>query len=85
MMLKFVKSQPVLTAAFAAAVITMFIVPPDVQYVGYVNHTVLIQLFSLMTAVAGFRSIGLFEKATDKLLERAGTVRRLGLIIFGRN
>lgn len=80
MMLKFIKSQPVLAAAFAAAAVSMFIVPPDAGYVGYIDRKVLIQLFSLMTAVAGFRSIGIFEKATDKLLEHAGTVRRLGLV-----
>ncbi|MBO4866506.1 MAG: citrate transporter [Ruminococcus sp.] len=79
-MIKFMKSQPVLVAAFFAAVVTMFIIPPDAAYAGYVNRAVLIQLFSLMTAVAGLRSIGIFERITDVLLEKAGTVRRLGQI-----
>lgn len=79
-MLKFIKSQPVLAAAFLAAFITLFIVPPDKGYAGYVNSTVLIQLFSLMTAVAGLRSIGIFERVTDVILEKAGTFRKLGQI-----
>lgn len=79
-MVKFIKKQPVLTAAFFAAVITMFFVPPDKGYSDYINRTVLIQLFSLMTAVAGLRSLGIFEKITDMMLEKAGTVRRLGQI-----
>ncbi|SEK20581.1 SLC13 family permease [Ruminococcus albus] len=79
-MVKFMKSQPVLVAAFLAALVTMFIIPPDAGYAGYVNRAVLIQLFSLMTAVAGLRSIGIFERITDVLLEKAGTVRRLGQI-----
>ena len=79
-MIKFIKSQPVLVAAFFAAVVTMFIIPPDAGYAGYVNRAVLIQLFSLMTAVAGLRSIGIFERVTDVLLEKAGTIRRLGQI-----
>ncbi|SFD36097.1 SLC13 family permease [Ruminococcus albus] len=79
-MIKFIKSQPVLVVAFFAAVVTMFIIPPDAGYAGYVNRAVLIQLFSLMTAVAGLRSIGIFERVTDVLLEKAGTVRRLGQI-----
>lgn len=79
-MIKFLKSQPVLAAAFAAALVTVFIIPPDKEYIGYVNRTVLIQLFSLMLAVAGMRSIGVFERATQLLLEKAGTVRRLGLV-----
>lgn len=79
-MLKFIKSQPVLTASFLAAVVTMFIIRPDSAYAGYVNTTVLIQLFSLMTAVAGLRSIGIFERITDIMLEKAGTIRKLGQI-----
>jgi Na+/H+ antiporter NhaD/arsenite permease-like protein len=79
-MIRFIKAQPVLVISFAAALATMFIVPPDAMYAGYVNRTVLIQLFSLMTAVAGLRSIGIFEKVTDLLLEKAGTVRRLGQV-----
>lgn len=77
---KFCQSQPVLVIAFAAAVVTMFIIPPDREYLSYCSRTVLIQLFCLMTAVAGFRSIGLFETATGYLLKRAGNLRRLGLI-----
>ena len=80
-MLKFVKSQPVLVIAFLAAVITMFFVPPDTQYIGYVNRTVLIELFALMIAVAGFRSVGIFDRATDIMLKKAGSSRRIALIL----
>ena len=67
-------------AAFIAALITVFIIPPDAEYLTYCNRTVLIQLFCLMSAVAGFRSIGLFENVTQFLLRRAGNLRRLGMI-----
>ena len=80
-MLKFVKSQPVLVIAFLVAVITMFFVPPDTQYIGYVNRTVLIELFALMIAVAGFRSVGIFDRATDIMLKKAGSSRRIALIL----
>ena len=80
-MLKFVKSQPVLVIAFIAAVITMFIVPPDGEYIGYINRTVLIELFALMIAVAGFRSVGIFDRATDIMLKKAGTARRIALVL----
>lgn len=79
--MKFVKSQPVLVIAFIAAVVTMFFVPPDMQYIGYVNRTVLIELFALMIAVAGFRSVGIFDRATDIMLKKAGTSRRIALIL----
>lgn len=78
--MRFCKAQPVLVISFLAAVITAFFVPPDREYLGYCNQTVLIELFALMAAVAGLRSVGLFEHATGILLRRAGSVRRLGLI-----
>ena len=78
----FCAAQPVLVIAFCAAMITVFLIPPDGAYAGYVNRTVLIQLFGLMTAVAGVRSVGLFDTVTDALLARAGHVRRLGLILM---
>lgn len=77
---QFIKDQPVLCIAFIAALVTMFIVPPDSGYSGYINRAVLIQLFSLMTAIAGLRSIGVFERATDCLMKKAATVRRLGQV-----
>ena len=77
---KFIKDQPVLIIAFLAALATIFVIPPDSGYKDYVNFTVLIQLFCLMTAIGGFRSIGLFEKLTAVLMKKAGNVRRLGLI-----
>lgn len=81
-MMKFIKSQPVLFISFIAAVITMFIIPPDKSYAEYINRTVLIQLFALMAAVAGFRSVGIFEKITGFMLEKAATVRTLAVILI---
>lgn len=77
---KFIKDQPVLVIAFIAALATVFIIPPDSGYKEYVNSTVLIQLFCLMTAVGGFRSVGIFENLTAMLLKKAGSIRRLGII-----
>ena len=81
-MLKFAKSQPVLFISALAALGTMLIVPPDKGYADYINLTVLIQLFGLMTAVAGLRSVGLFDRLTEILLSKAGTVRRLGAVFI---
>lgn len=80
--MSFCKAQPVLVIAFLAAVITMFLVPPDAKYLEYCNRTVLIQLFGLMTAVAGIRSIGVFDAVTGTLLRKTGTVRRLGTVLM---
>ena len=75
-------AQPVLVIAFLAALISVCIVPPDREYLGYCNRAVLIQLFGLMTAVAGVRGAGVFDLFTAAMLRRAGTVRRLGLMLM---
>lgn len=79
---KFIKAQPVLVIAFILAVATMFIVPPDREYIGYCNRTVLIELFALMAAIAGLRSIGIFDTVTRVILQKTGTVRRLGAVMI---
>ena len=79
--LKFVKAQPVLVISFILAIATMFIIPPDKEYAGYCNRTVLIELFALMAAVAGLRSIGIFDTVTRVILSKTGTVRRLGAVL----
>lgn len=80
--ISFCRSQPVLVISFTAAVITMFIVPPDIKYTGYCNLSVLAELFALMIAVAGLRSVGIFERLTGILLKKAGNVRRLAQIFI---
>lgn len=78
----FCKAQPVLVIAFVLAVISAVIVPPDAKYKEYCNTTVLIQLFGLMLAVSGVRSIGVFDTMTGAILKRTGTVRRLGFLLM---
>ena len=78
----FCKNQPVLIASFVMALATVFLIPPDEEYLGYCNTAVLIELFALMGAIAGLRSIGIFEKMTDFLLSKAGTVRRLAVMLI---
>ena len=78
--LDFCKAQPVLVISFILALATVFIVPVDAQYAGYCNFSVLAELFALMIAVAGLRSVGIFETLTEILLKRAGNLRRLSRI-----
>lgn len=77
----FFRAQPVLVIAFIAALATVFIVPPDAEYKDYCSRTVLIQLFSLMLAVSGFRSIGVFDRATSLILRKTGSIRSLGRVL----
>ncbi len=78
----FAKGQTVLVVAFIAALASMFIIPPDKEYIDYVDVPVLILLFCLMGVVAGLRSAGVFEKLTGALLKFAGGTRLLAFILM---
>ena len=58
---RFVKKEAVLCIAAMCAVLTMFLVPPDGGYPGYIDLRVLCLLLCLMAVVAGFRSCGAFQ------------------------
>ena len=67
-MREFVKREAVLVIAFVCAVVSMFLVPPSAAYLGYVDVPVLVQLFCLMTVVAGLQQYGLFRLMARRML-----------------
>ena len=77
----FLKNEAVLTVAALCAVATAFIVPPDGEYIGYIDFRVLGLLFALMTLVEGFRRCGLFRLLTAAMLRRSISGRVLGLLL----
>ena len=79
----FLRHDPVLAAAMALAVVSMFFVPPSLDYVGYIDFHVLALLFSLMLVVAGLQKSGAFTLLTDKLLERVKSTRSLAAVLVG--
>ena len=56
----FIAKETVLCIAAACAVLTMFLVPPDMEYIHYIDFRVLALLLCLMAVVAGFKSVGAF-------------------------
>ena len=61
MLLSFLRREPVLCAAAAAALLSMLAVPPSAAYLGYVDLRVLCLLFCLMAVVAGLQSCQLSQ------------------------
>ena len=59
---KFFKQETVLSVAAVLAVLSMFFVPPDADYLGYIDLRTLAILFSLMTIMAGLRRQGVFDR-----------------------
>lgn len=64
-----------------AAAISMILVPPDASYIGYINLSVLVLLFCLMIVIAGITKLGVFEVLSQRLLSKAGSLKRLALIL----
>lgn len=73
-----VKKEAVFSISFVCAVITMFLVPPSVEYIEYIDFRVLCLLFSLMAVVAGMNVVGAFRYLTFKLMKSIKNGRILG-------
>ncbi len=77
----FVKKESVFFISAFFAVVTMFFVPPDKEYLHYIDFKVLCLLFCLMAVVAGFKSVGVFNALTYKLLKHIKNGRILGITL----
>ena len=77
----FIKKETVLCIAALCAVGTMFLVPPDAEYLHYIDWRVLCLLLCLMAVVAGFMSLGAFDWLTYQLLGRIQSGRVLGVTL----
>ena len=77
----FVKKEAVLCISALLAVVSMFFVPPDGEYPGYIDFRTLCLLFSLMTVVAGFRDAGTFSALSHAMLSRVKTARGIVLCL----
>ena len=75
---QFLKKETVLCIAALCAAVTMFLVPPDGEYLHYIDWRVLCLLLCLMAVVAGFKSLGAFDWLTYQLLRRIKSGRVLG-------
>jgi len=73
----FFKQETVLCVSAVCAVLTMFLVPPDGAYFGYIDLRVLCLLLCLMAVVAGFQSCGAFQWLAVQMLQRGGGGRGL--------
>ena len=77
----FAKKETVLFAAVLLAFGSMVCVPPDMQYLSYIDYRVLALLFCLMTVMEVFKSTGFFAAVAGKLLEKVKTFRQLYLVL----
>ena len=77
----FIAKETVLCVAAVCAIATMFLVPPDREYLHYIDFRVLCLLLCLMAVVAGMKAIGLFQWLTYQLLHRIRSGRVLSITL----
>lgn len=68
-------------AAFVLAVISCFLVPPDMGYTQYIDTHTLALLFSLMAVMAGFQKAGIFDKISSIILSHTGSQKELSFVL----
>ena len=77
----FFEKETVLCIAAVCAVSTMFFVPPDAAYIGYIDCHVLCLLLCLMAVVEGFQSCGAFRWLAGQLLKCSKGGRMLSVVL----
>ena len=77
----FIAKETVLCVAAGCAILTMFIIPPDKEYLHYIDFRVLCLLLCLMAVVAGLKAIGTFHWLTYQLLHRIHSGRILSVTL----
>ena len=78
---EFLAKETVLCVAALCAIVTMFLVPPDREYLHYIDFRVLCLLLCLMAVVAGLKNIGIFNWLTFQLLHRIHSGRVLSITL----
>lgn len=75
------RRETVLCISAGCAAVTMFLVPPDGAYPGYIDLRVLCLLMCLMAVVTGFRHCGAFQWLAATLLRHSRGGRFLGITL----
>ena len=80
-LIHFFKQETVLCIAFALAVLSMFFVRPDAEYVSYIDFRTLAILFCLMSVMSGLQKAGIFQWVAQALLGKVKKTRQLVWIL----
>lgn len=80
--LRFIKKNIVFCVAMLTAVVTVFFVPPDKEYIGYFNWKTLACLFITLAVVCALRNIKFFTIVARRLVLITGNMRSLFLTLI---
>lgn len=74
-LLNFCRKNPVMTISFVIAVITSFVVPPDREYLGYIDIKTIVCLFIVLAVVCALRDADFFYVMAQKIVALFRTTR----------
>ena len=77
----FVKKNAVCVIAFAAALITSFIVPPDAEYLSYPDFKTLACLFAVLATVCALKNVSFFFVLARRVVSLFGNMRLCALAL----
>lgn len=77
----FCKREIVLSIAAVLAVISLFFVTPDSEYIDYIDFRTLGILLCLMAVMEGLKEIGVFEVLAQKMLDKVKNIWQLITIL----
>ena len=80
--IRFIKKNIVFCISALLAVATMVLVPPDKAYFGYFDFKTLTCLFITLAVVCALRNIWFFTILARKLVNLAGNLRSLFLMLI---
>ncbi len=79
--LKFARKNTVMVIAMAVALITCFIVPPDKEYLGYIDFKTIACLFGVLAVVRALRNLRFFYKIASSIVKCFKTTRKVILAL----
>lgn len=71
----FVKHNPVLSIAVVLALVTSFIVPPDREYLSYIDYRTITCLFCTLSVICALKEIKFFYVCAEKIVSLAKNLR----------
>ena len=81
--ISFLRRHAMPSVAVVAAFVTCTLVPPDIEYAGYVDWGTLAKLASMLLAVGGLNASGIIQVASARVVAVCSGVRPLVLALVG--
>ena len=80
--IEFIKKNTVLSIAVMAAILTSFIVTPDMEYISYFDFKTLTCLFCVLAVVCAFKNINFFYILAERTVRMFKTLRLVILALI---